>query len=78
MEETVILLKKSIIEHLAKQEDRVAPYLVYRNRAFTIDDLILALETNQEIGDILVKDLCKLSIDLFERNKEKLQNIEKV
>lgn len=78
MEKTIILLKKSVIEHLAKQEDRVTPYLVYRNRAYTIDNLILALETNQEIGDILVKDLCKLSIDLFERNKEKLQNIEKV
>jgi hypothetical protein len=78
MEETIILLKKSIIEHLARQEDRVSPYLVHKNRAYTIDDLILALETNQEIGNILIKDLCKLSIDLFERNKEKLNEIEKV
>lgn len=69
-------LYKGIINFLDNNKDMDVPYLITGDRVYTKNDLIKELETNSDIGQLLVNDMVKLAIDLVARAKEKTKNFE--
>lgn len=73
----IIILKKSIINFLSK--DKLDEnYIVHEQKKYTKRMIIEEIENDTEIGNKFVNDIIILSIDLFDRKKEKLNNFENI
>ena len=71
-------LSQEIIESLFKGFDVDKPYLFANNKMWTKREIIDEITNKTEFGINFINNLVLLSLDLFTRSKEKLQNFEKV
>lgn len=75
--DNIIALKKSVIKFLSKG-DLDKNYLLCDKKSFTKRIIIEEIENDTEIGNKFVNDIIILSLDLFDRKIEKLNNFEKI
>lgn len=76
METLLTKLKKNIIKHL-RQDDLDIPYLNSGVKTYTRRELIAEIELESNIGSDLISNLVVLTLDLVDRNKEKLEQFDK-
>lgn len=77
MEKLLNDLKNQVISHLRKGDDLDKPYFGKGQKTYSKNDIINEIENNTDDGVEFLKNLVMLSLDLFDRGKEKLNNYEK-
>jgi hypothetical protein len=70
-------LKKRTIEHLKRSGKLDEPYIGKGRVIYTRSDIIDEINKESKEGLIFLSDLVVLSLDRFNRGKEKLNNYEK-
>lgn len=78
MEKLLEQLKEKVITNLLKDGDTDNPYIIKGGVTLTKGDIIKSIEDNTSDGDDFISGLVMLSLDLFDRNKEDINNIKKV
>lgn len=77
MEKLINQLKLSFIEYLNSKPQDI-PYLISRDKKYTVQELIVAIQNNDDIGVDLIRNAIILSIDRFDRLKENFQDFNKL
>jgi len=78
MEKLLDELKEKLIIHLKRNGDLDKPYIFKGPKSFSKNDIINEVQNGTEDGNEFINDIVILSLDLFDRGKEKFENHEKV
>ena len=71
-------LKDKVINHLKRDGDLDKPYVGKGTKTFTKQDIIDEIENTTEDGLEFMSGIVVLSLDLFDRGKEDIDNHEKL